>query len=404
MKFLLRAMEKSKPLFQKGGKLERLAPLYEAQETFLFTPADVTPGAPHVRDSLDLKRYMITVLFALLPALFFGIWNAGHMANWANGVKGASPLAQFGLDLWNGAWKVLPIVLTSYAVGGFWEVLFACTRKHEINEGFLVTGMLFPLTLPPTIPLWQVAAGISFGVVIGKEIFGGTGFNVLNPALTARAFLFFAYPSRISGDSVWIAVKDPALAVEGFSGATPLSLAAAEPVGGHVMKALEQAGFTLRSMTLGVEGGSIGETSLIAIGLGAALLLLTGVASWRIMAGGLLGLAATASIFNAFAGPGVSPYLGLPFLSHLAMGGFAFGLVFMATDPVSSAATPAGKWIYGFLIGAMTIVVRVANPAFPEGAMLSILFLNVLAPLIDYIVLQVHVSSRRRYLERFRHA
>lgn len=404
MKFLLRAMEKSKPLFQKGGKLERLYPLYEAQETFLFTPGDVTPGAPHVRDSLDLKRYMITVLFALLPALFFGIWNAGHMANWANGVKGGGAWDQFGLDLGSGAWLVLPIVLTSYAVGGFWEVLFACTRKHEINEGFLVTGMLFPLTLPPTIPLWQVAAGISFGVVIGKEIFGGTGFNVLNPALTGRAFLFFAYPSRISGDSVWISVADSARVVEGYSGATPLSVVAAEPVGGNVMNALEQAGFTFRSMALGVEGGSIGETSLIAIGLGAALLLLTGVASWRIMAGGVLGLMATTLLFNSFAGPDVLPYLSLPFTAHLAMGGFAFGIVFMATDPVSSAATRAGKWIYGFLIGAMTIVIRVANPAFPEGMMLAILFLNVLAPLIDYIVLQVHIGSRRRYLERFRHA
>lgn len=404
MKFLLRAMEKSKPLFQKGGKLERLYPLYEAQETFLFTPDGVTPGAPHVRDAMDLKRYMITVLFALLPALFFGIWNAGHMANWANGTRGAGPWAQFGHDLWTGAWLVLPIVLTSYAVGGFWEVLFACTRRHEINEGFLVTGMLFPLTLPPTIPLWQVAAGISFGVVIGKEIFGGTGFNVLNPALTARAFLFFAYPSRISGDGVWISVADPARVAEGFSGATPLAVAAAEPVGGNVLTALEKAGFTLRSMALGVEGGSIGETSLVAIGLGAALLLLTGVASWRIMAGGLLGLAATVSLFNAFAGPTVAPYLALPVTAHLVMGSFAFGLVFMATDPVSSAATPAGKWIYGFLIGAMTILVRVANPAFPEGVMLSILFLNVLAPLIDYIVLQVHIGSRRRYLERFRHA
>jgi Na+-transporting NADH:ubiquinone oxidoreductase subunit B len=404
MKFLLHWMEKTKPLFQKGGKLERLYPLYEAQETFLFTPGDVTSGAPHVRDAIDLKRYMITVLLALIPALLFGMWNAGHMANWANGVRPDGVWARFGLDLWNGALRVLPIVLTSYAVGGLWEVLFACVRKHEINEGFLVTGMLFPLTLPPTIPLWQVAVGISFGVVIGKEIFGGTGFNILNPALTARAFLFFAYPSRISGDAVWIAVTDPARAVEGFSGATPLAIAAAEPVGGHVLHALSQAGFTLRSMALGVEGGCIGETSLLPILLGAALLIVSGVGSWRIMAGGVLGLAAIATLFNAFAGPLVSPYLDLPFYLHLVMGGFAFGLVFMATDPVSAAATNAGKWIYGFLIGAMTIVIRVANPAFPEGAMLSILFLNVLAPLIDYIILQIHLASRRRYLERFRHA
>jgi len=404
MKFLLRWMEKTKPLFQKGGRLQRLFPLYEAQEAFLFTPRDVTEGAPHVRDAIDLKRYMILVLFALIPSLLFGMWNAGHLANWANGVRGTGVWNQFGLDLWNGAVRVMPIVLTSYAVGGLWEVLFACVRKHEINEGFLVTGMLFPLTLPPTIPLWQVAVGISFGVVIGKEIFGGTGFNILNPALTARAFLFFAYPSRMSGDSVWIGVSSPAGVVEGFSGATSLAVAAAEPVGGNVVEALARAGFTLRSMAWGVEGGSIGETSIFPILLGAGLLILTGVGSWRIMTGGVLGLAAAAALFNVLAGPQSSPFLSLPFYVHLVMGSFAFGIVFMATDPVSSSASNPGKWIYGFLIGAMTVVIRVANPAFPEGVMLSILFMNVMAPLIDYIVLQVHLVSRRRYLERFRHA
>ncbi|MDZ4199684.1 MAG: RnfABCDGE type electron transport complex subunit D, partial [Kiritimatiellia bacterium] len=244
MKFLLHWLERSKPLFSKGGRLERLYPLYEAKETFLFTTGERTDGAPHVRDSLDSKRYMITVLFALIPAILFGIWNAGHMANTAQGLVVDGFWPRLMRDASRGAWLVLPIILTSYAVGGFWEVLFACVRKHEINEGFLVTGILFPLTLPPTMPLWQVAAGITFGVVIGKEIFGGVGFNVLNPALTGRAFLFFAYPSRISGDGVWTAVGGSS-AIEGFSGATPLSVAASAPVGGSVVDALSQAGFTL---------------------------------------------------------------------------------------------------------------------------------------------------------------
>lgn len=401
MKFMLDFMEKKiKPLFEKGGRFAWAYPLYEAGETFAFTTGERTAGAPHVRDALDIKRYMITVAFALMPCLFLGIYNAGYQSNLVNQVAGAGWLQHLGV----GARLVLPIVLVSYLAGGLWEVLFAFIRKHEINEGFLITGLLFPLTLPPTIPLWQVAVGISFGVVLGKEIFGGVGFNVLNPALAARAFLFFAYPGQISGDRVWTHVVDKAAALPGFTGATPLAVAAAAPEGASAVEVLQQAGFTLKSMALGLEGGSIGETSVVAVLLGAALLLLAGVGAWRIMAGGVLGLGATALAVDLLAGGTVSPFAHLPFWYHYAMGSFAFGIVFMATDPVSATATTTGKWIYGFLIGALTVLVRVANPAFPEGVMLSILFMNVAAPLIDHLVVRAHIRSRERYLAKGRHA
>ncbi len=400
MKFVLSILDKFRPLFEPGGKLGRLFPLFEAGDTFLFTPAEVTEGAPHVRDAVDIKRWMITVVAALAPCLLFGIFNAGRQYNIANAVAGAG----FWHHLGRGALIVLPIVMVSYVVGGLWEVLFAIVRKHEINEGFLVTGLLFPLTLPPTIPLWQVALGISFGVVIGKEIFGGTGFNVLNPALTARAFLFFAHAPQITGDSVWTKIADPSKVAEGFSGATPLAVAAGAPKGGSVLTALNEAGFTLKSMAIGLEGGSIGETSLIPVLIGAIVLILTGVGAWRIMAGGALGLVGAAYLLNALAGPDRSPFLALPWYYHVAMGSFAFGIVFMATDPVSAAATNAGKWIYGFLIGALIILIRVVNPAFPEGVMLSILFMNVMAPLVDYFVVRAHIRARERYLGSFRRA
>lgn len=396
---LLNAILKSKPKFEKGGPLHTLWPVYEAGEAFLFTPDTVTPGAPHVRDALDIKRYLITVLYALIPCILFGMYNAGFQANRA--IAGSA--AGFWNHMWEGAKLVLPIIVTSYAVGGFWEVLFAAVRKHEINEGFLITGILFPLTLPPTIPLWQVAAGISFGVVIGKEIFGGVGFNVLNPALTARCFLYFAYPGQISGDKVWIATPLADRLAEGFSGATALSVAKTAPAGANVFDHLAQAGHTLKSMVVGLEGGSIGETSAIAVLLGALVLIVTGVGAWRIMAGGVLGVAAVGSLVNLVSGPPAAahPMLALPFWYDLAMGGVLFGLVFMATDPVSAAATNAGKWIYGFLIGALTVVIRMFNPAYPAGNMLAILFMNVMAPLVDYIVLQVHIRGRRKYLESF---
>lgn len=399
MKWLRHTFDRMRPWFGPGGRLRVFYPVYEALDAFAYTPDNVTDSAPHVRDALDLKRAMMTVALALMPCFLFGIFNAGYQYN------GVNQVADAGFwDHWiRGAWMVLPIVLVSYAVGGAWEVLFAMVRKHEINEGFLVTGLLFPLTLPPTIPLWQVAVGISFGVVVGKEIFGGTGYNVLNPALTGRAFLFFAYPAQITGDRVWTKVLDPARTVEGFTGATPLAVAGDVSAGGSVVDALREAGFTWTDMVVGLTGGSIGETSILAVLLGMLVLVLTGIGSWRIMTAGVLGLAVTAGLFGAWADESVRPFVGLAPHYHIVMGSVAFGLVFMATDPVSAAATHLGKWIYGFFIGVLVVLVRVANPAFPEGVMLSILFMNVLAPLIDHGVLKAHIRLRRRYLARVSH-
>jgi Na+-transporting NADH:ubiquinone oxidoreductase subunit B len=399
MKFLFDFMDKNiAPLFEKGGKFERLYPLFEAGDTFTRTPGDVTKGAPHVRDSIDQKRLMVFVIYALLPCLFFGIWNAGNQFNSANGVVEAT----FMTDLLRGSTMVLPIVIVSYLVGGLWEVLFAVVRRHEINEGFLVTGMLFPLVLPPTLPLWQVAIGISFGIVIGKEIFGGVGYNILNPALTGRAFLFFAYPAQISGDAVWVGTAKTALDnsllgtvsenLDGVTQATPLAIASVAEPGSNAVSALSDAGFTLWNMTVGNISGCIGSTSVIAILLGMGFLLITGIASWRVMISGIIGCVAMGALFNIL--PIENAFAGLPFYYHLVMGGFLFGIVFMATDPVSSAATNTGKLIYGFLIGALTVLIRVANPAYPEGAMLAILFMNVMAPLIDHFVVQSHIKKR----------
>jgi Na+-transporting NADH:ubiquinone oxidoreductase subunit B len=395
-------MDKARPMFLPGGKLERLYPLHEANETFLLTPPDVTKGPPHVRDAVDIKRVMITVIIALIPCVLFGIWNAGHQYNLVNQVAGAT----FMTDIIRGCILVLPIILMSYAAGGVWEVLFAVVRRHPINEGFLVTGLLFPLTLPPTIPLWQVAVGISFGVVIGKEIFGGTGFNILNPALTARAFLFFAYPVQISGDNVWTkVVAERNELVEGFTGATPMAVAALVPPGGDILQALhhaDYAGFTWLRMFVGDIGGSIGETCVLASFLGALILIVTGVGSWRIMVGCVLGLLAGSLLMNALPGDRFIGYTQLPFHYHLVMGGFVFGTVYMATDPVSAAATNAGKWMFGILVGILTVLIRVTNPAYPEGVMLAILFMNVMAPLLDHIVLKSHIRRRQKYLAGFK--
>ena len=410
MKALFDFMDKKiAPLFEKGGKFERLYPLFEAGDTFNRTPGDVTPSAPHARDSIDQKRLMIFVIYALVPCILFGIWNAGNQFNLANNVEDAT----LTTDLLRGATMVLPIIFVSYLVGGLWEVLFAVVRRHEINEGFLVTGMLFPLVLPPTLPLWQVAVGISFGIVIGKEIFGGVGYNILNPALTARAFLFFAYPAQISGDKVWVGTAKTAFDnspifgtvaenVDGVTQATPLAIAAAAEKGTDAVQALADQGYTLFNMTMGNIPGCIGSTSVVAIVLGAAFLILTGIASWRVMLSGVIGCVAMGWLFNIL--PIDNPFAALPFVYHLVMGGFLFGIVFMATDPVSASATNTGKFIYGFLIGVLTVLIRVTNPAYPEGAMLAILFMNVMAPLIDHFVVQAHIKKRTAYARALNNA
>ena len=401
MKALRTFLDKLHPHFSRGGKYERLYPLYEAADSFLYTPGEVTAGTPHVKDAIDLKRVMITVVIALLPCFFMAMWNTGYQANSAMQITGGSVEGwrgvllevlgysgnpnRFADNLLLGAVWFVPIYLVTNIVGGLWEALFCIVRRHELNEGFLVTGSLFPLICPPTLPLWQVALGISFGVVIGKEIFGGTGKNFLNPALTGRAFLFFAYPAQISGNAVWVAA-------DGFSGATALSRAAEGGV---------QAVTAMHSWFdafIGTIPGSMGETSVLACLFGAVILVSTGIGSWRIMLSGLLGAVALAVCFQLI-GSTTNPMFALGPLWHLLLGGFAFGLVFMATDPVSGAMTEEGQWLYGFLIGAMCILIRVVNPAFPEGMMLAILFGNVFAPLIDQGVLKFHIKRRLRHVQ-----
>jgi len=398
MHALRRYLDRLQPLFSRGGRFEKYGALFEIVDTLLYTPADVTRSSPHVRDAMDLKRLMIFVVIAVTPCLLVGLYNIGYQANsaiqsmgldGAVGWRGALLAAVgFGLDatslpgcVLHGLLYWLPVYLVTLVAGSLWEVLFAAVRNHEVNEGFLVTSMLFSLTLPPTIPLWQVALGISFGVVIGKEVFGGTGKNFLNPALAGRAFLFFAYPGDMTGDAVWTAV-------DGFSGATPLAIA-----GSGGMGALTQTPITWSQAFLGQIQGSMGETSTLACLIGAAFLIYTGIASWRIMAGVLLGMLGTVLLFNQFGG---QPMANVPWYWHLVLGGYAFGLVFMATDPVSAAMTNAGRWVFGLLIGVLAVLIRVANPAFPEGMMLAILFANVFAPIIDYLVVRVHIRRRVR--------
>lgn len=398
---LRKFLDRVEPMFVPGGRFEKFYALYEMVDTFLYTPPEVTSRAPHVRDAIDLKRVMTYVVLAVLPCAFFGMYNIGLQANLAmaemgltaiDGWRGAV-LATMGVGydpdsivacFWHGFLYFLPVYIVTLAVGGAWEVLFAIVRKHEVNEGFLVTSMLYTLILPPTIPLWQVALGITFAVVIGKEVFGGTGKNFLNPALTGRAFLYFAYPAQNSGNDVWVTV-------DGYTGATPLALA---PQGG--LEAIEAAGYTLTDMWLGFLPGTIGAESALACAIGAVFLLYTRIASWRIMLGVLLGLVGTVLLFNFFAGPDSNPYLHMPWQWHALTGGFAFGLVFMATDPVSAAMTNKGKLIFGALIGVLTVLIRVINPAFPEGIMLAILLANVFAPLIDYFVVQANIRRRQR--------
>ena len=380
----------------KEGKLKKYYPLFEALDTFLYSTNETAKSPSFVRDAIDLKRTMITVFFALLPAVFMAFYNTGYQALLASG--GANPgtwqadvLAWLGLpfdpnNFWSdfilGAIHFLPIYLVTLAAGGFWETLFAIVRGHEINEGFLVTSLLFPMIVPPTMPLWEVAVGISFGVVFGKEVFGGVGMNVLNPALTGRAFLFFAYPAAISGDKVWVAV-------DGLSKATPLAKFAESG-----MQGLQQASVSWSDAFWGFIPGSMGETSTFAILIGAVILIVTGIASWRIMLSIVVGMVAMSLTFNLI-GSDTNPMFAMSPAWHFVLGGFALGTVFMATDPVTAAVTKQGQVIYGLLIGVMVVLVRVVNPAFPEGMMLAILFGNVFAPIIDKIFINANIKRRQ---------
>jgi Na+-transporting NADH:ubiquinone oxidoreductase subunit B len=394
------ALDKAKPLFEEGGKLHRFYALYEMHDTILYTPGEVTATSSHVRDGMDLKRMMFTVVIALIPCIVWAMFNTGYQSAFAI-ASGAVPLdtwqtwllTQAGFSFSNtnpvlclihGALYYLPILIATMAGGGLVEVGSAMIRKHEVNEGFLVTGMLLPLTLPPTIPLWMVVLGIMFGVIFGKEVFGGTGMNFLNPALVGRAFLFFAYPAWMSGDAPWIAADFSG--VDSFTGATWLAQAAVT----HGV--LEGASFW--KAFFGLIPGSLGETSTFCCLLGAGILLVTRIGSWRTMAGVTLGTAAM-SLFLNLAGSETNPMFAVPFHWHVVLGGWAFGMVFMATDPVSSAFTHRGKWLYGIGIGVLCVLIRVVNPAYPEGMMLSILFMNMFAPLIDHFVVQANVRRRQ---------
>lgn len=399
--------EKMEPAFHKGGKYEKWYTLFEATYTILYTPGTVTRKDSHVRDALDSKRMMIIVWLALFPAMFWGMYNVGHQAllatnhlgtladtianNWHYGFADAlgaalTADAGWGSKMFLGATYFLPIYLTIFLVGGFWEVVFAMVRKHEINEGFFVTSILLALIVPPTLPLWQAALAATFGVVVAKEVFGGVGKNFMNPALAGRAFLFFAYPAQISGDLVWTAA-------DGFSGATALSQWAQGGQGAlkHVVTGQE---ITWMDAFLGNIPGSIGEVSTLMLIIGAAIIVFTRIASWRIIAGVMVGMAATATVFNLI-GSDTNSLFSMPWHWHLVLGGFALGMFFMATDPVSAAFTNKGKWWYGALIGVMCVVIRVANPAYPEGMMLAILFANLFAPIFDYLVVQGNIKRRK---------
>ncbi len=394
MKAIKDILDQQRHLFQKGGKYENFYYLFEMAETFLFTPDHTAPTkGVQVRDAIDLKRLMMTVVIAMIPCLLFGIWNVGHQHYIATG-QVASFIEKFGI----GCYVVLPMLLVSYAAGGLVEVIFAIIRKHPINEGFLVTGMLIPLILPPTIPLWQIALGTIFAVVIAKEAFGGTGMNVLNIAMTARAFLYFAYPGQMSGD-VWTYLGG-ATPVEGYSGATALAVAYDTSVAGTrtVEAALGDSWYAglyeLKNLFLGAMPGSVGETSTLMVLLGAAILIVTGVGSWKIIVSVFGGTLLMGYLFNLL---GLNEFMSMPPHYHLVIGGLAFGAVFMATDPVTASHTETGKWIYGFLIGVLTVIIRVFNPAYPEGIMLAVLLMNVFAPLIDFYVVQ---ANKKRRLKR----
>ncbi len=399
MKPLLYLLDKARPAFEEGGKLERLYPLFEATDTFLYSTNEVTVSDPHVRDSIDVKRIMTLVVYALAPCVFMAMWNTGYQANLAmkamdiaaapgwrgqllSAFVGYNPESFFA-NIIHGALYFIPIYFVSVAVGGIWEVMFGIIRKEDVNEGLLVSSLIFPLSLPPTIPLWQVALGISFGIVVAKELFGGTGRNFVNPALAGRAFLYFAYPGQNSGDAVWAVV-------DGFSGATPLTALGTT----DVATGMAAINVSWSTAFLGIEPGSLGETSTLACLIGAVIIAYTGVGSWRIMLSMLIG-GMGFSLLLWIIGSDTNPMFLMPPWWHLVVGSFAFGLVFCITDPVSATLTQLGKWIYGALAGVLTILIRVINPAYPEGVMMAILLANVFAPLIDYFVLEANIKRRK---------
>jgi Na+-transporting NADH:ubiquinone oxidoreductase subunit B len=397
MKFLRNQLDKVKHNFEKGQKWEKYYYAYEALDTFMFAPntTNDVKGA-QIRDAIDLKRLMMTVIISMVPCLLFGIWNVGHQHFLAIGQASAS----LGDKIWIGTLQVVPIIVVSYGVGLGIEFVFSTLRRHPVNEGFLVTGMLIPLVMPPDVPLWQVAVATAFAIIIGKEAFGGTGMNVVNIALTARAFLYFAYPTDLSGD-VWTYIGD-AKAVAGYSGATPLSLAAdAATTGANVLESFNSFGagwnegvFTFSNLFMGLRPGSIGETSTLMCLIGAFILIATGAGSWKIIVSVFGGAFLMGSVLNLVGG---NPFVEMPAYYHLVIGGLAFGAVFMATDPVTASQTETGKWVYGAMIGIFTVLIRVFNPAYPEGIMLAILLMNVFAPLIDYFVVN---ANKKRRLQR----
>ena len=408
MKAWLRSINESiKPKFMHGGAQAKWFPIYDAIENFIFSSTNKTTNPIHVRDSIDIQRIMVIVWLAAFPAMFFGMYNIGNQTlDYLTLVGSANTndwhhvlinLVGYSNDsfitkMWIGAVYFVPIYAVTFAVGILWEILFAVVRKHEINEGLFVSSILFALSCPPDLPLWQAAMGITFGIVIGKEVFGGTGKNFLNPALTGRAFLYFAYPSQLSGDKVWIAgLSDTGITPEGFSGATPLGYAAEDGLQGL------SDNFSWFDAMIGNIPGSVGETSVVAIGIAAVILLATGVASYRIILGTFIGMIVMSSILN-IVGSDTNPMFQVPWYWHFVIGSFAFGLVFMATEPVSGSGTNAGRWIYGALIGVTVVLIRVINPAFPEGMMLAILFANLFAPVIDHMVVSNNIAKRKRAL------
>lgn len=384
MNALRRYLDKIKPQFQKGGRFEKLESTFDAFETFLFVPDKVTTQGSHIRDAIDMKRTMTVVIIALLPALLFGMWNIGYQYHLSIGVQ-----ASLWQNFWFGFLKMLPLIVVSYVVGLGIEFAFAQARGHEVNEGYLVTGLLIPMIIPVNTPLWTLSLAVVFAVIIGKEVFGGTGMNILNPALTARAFLFFAYPGEMTGDKVWIyGLKDNPNVVDGFSGATILGNFATGTTGHNP---------SVHDLFFGFIPGSIGETSKLAILIGAFILIYTGIGSWRIMLSMVIGGLLMGLTLNAFA---VNDYMHFPAWEHLIAGSFLFGAVFMATDPVTAAQTETGKWIYGFLCGILSILIRVLNPAYPEGVMLAILLMNVFTPLIDHYIVEANINRRMKRLKK----